>query len=178
VAIAAPEQRSAAENSPAAPSDWVDDLTPITASHWNYDRAAHLLERAGFSGTPEEIERLAAMTPSQAVDHLVDYEAIPEDFTPYDPSPIWGEEMQTGLDRHMEFLEALEFAKTSGEFYGKKVDESAEYPYQEIAEIAAFKLYSSQAEWQRMAVWWANRMVETPRPLPRILKADRTTSSW
>ena len=31
-------------------------------------RAAHLLERAGFGGTPEEIARLAAMTPRQAVD--------------------------------------------------------------------------------------------------------------
>ncbi len=111
-----------------APAKWVDDLRPIKASDWSYDRAAHLLERAGFSGPPEEIARLAAMTPEQAVDYLVDYEAIPEEFTPYDSPPIWGEEMETGLDRHMEFLEALDYATTSGEFYGIKVDESAEYP--------------------------------------------------
>ena len=176
VAFAVPVQQSHADDvSPRltawsapetrAPAKWVDDLRPIKASDWSYDRAAHLLERAGFSGTPEEIERLAAMTPSQAVDYLVDYEAIPEEFTPYDSPPIWGEEMETGLDRHMEFLEALEFAQTSGEFYGIKVDESAEYPYQEIAKIAAFKLFSSHSEWARMAEWWANRMVETPRPL-------------
>ena len=31
------------------------DLAPISASDWNYDRAAHLLAHAGFSGTPAEI---------------------------------------------------------------------------------------------------------------------------
>ena len=77
----------------AAPAFWVDDLTPITASYWNYDRAAHLLARAGFSGTPEEIERLAAMTPQQAVDYLVDYESIPEEFTPFEHSQAWDEGM-------------------------------------------------------------------------------------
>ena len=58
------------------PVEWTDDLSPIAATDWNYDRAAHLLERAGFGGTPEEIARLAAMTPRQAVDALVDFESI------------------------------------------------------------------------------------------------------
>ena len=35
------------------------DLSPLAADQWNADRAAHLLERAGFGGTPEEIARLA-----------------------------------------------------------------------------------------------------------------------
>ena len=48
--------------------EWANDLSPIAAADWNGERAAHLLERAGFGGTPEEIARLAAMTPQQAVD--------------------------------------------------------------------------------------------------------------
>ena len=28
------------------PADWTNDLSPIAAADWNYDRAAHLLERA------------------------------------------------------------------------------------------------------------------------------------
>ena len=64
----------------ARPADksesWTNDLRPIQASEWNYASAAHLLERAGFSGTPTQIEQLAAMTPRQAVDYLVDYESI------------------------------------------------------------------------------------------------------
>ena len=40
------------------PAAWKDDLAPIDAADWNYDRAAHLLARAGFGGTPAEIEKL------------------------------------------------------------------------------------------------------------------------
>ena len=43
------------------PAAWVDDLSPIAPGDWSYDRAAHLIERAGFDGTPEEIDNLAAM---------------------------------------------------------------------------------------------------------------------
>lgn len=39
-------------------------------------RAAHLLRRAGFGGTPSEIEAFAALSPKEAADRLVDYEAI------------------------------------------------------------------------------------------------------
>ena len=37
-------------------SSWEGDLSSIAASDWNYDRAAHLLERASFGGTPDEIQ--------------------------------------------------------------------------------------------------------------------------
>ena len=40
----------------AGPARWVDNLEPIGPGDWNYDFAAHLLERAGFGGTPKEIE--------------------------------------------------------------------------------------------------------------------------
>src|SRR5215472_11131038 len=45
----------------AGPRQWQNDLSPVAASDWNYGLAAHLLERAGFSGTPEEIEALARL---------------------------------------------------------------------------------------------------------------------
>ena len=39
------------------PAAWQNDLTPIGPSDWNYDFAAHLLERAGFGGTPRKSRR-------------------------------------------------------------------------------------------------------------------------
>jgi uncharacterized protein (DUF1800 family) len=72
------------------PSAWVDDLSPIGPADWSYQRAAHLIERAGFGATPDEIRRFAAMTPQRAVDSLVDYEAIDNrDLRPFDESRIW-----------------------------------------------------------------------------------------
>ena len=55
----------------AGPASWQNDLAPITATDWNYDFAAHLLERAGFGGTPDEIQTLVKLTPAQAVARLV-----------------------------------------------------------------------------------------------------------
>lgn len=60
----------------AAPARWQDDLTPIADSDWSRARATHLLERAGFGPTPDEIDRFARLTPRQAVRQLVRYQQI------------------------------------------------------------------------------------------------------
>jgi hypothetical protein len=73
-----------------APAPWAGDLTAITAQDWNADRAAHLLERAGFGATPDEIQRVAKLTPQHAVDQLVDYDAIDNSAArPFEESGIW-----------------------------------------------------------------------------------------
>src|SRR4051812_20351569 len=71
-------------------ADWMGDLSPVSPADWTYERAAHLIERAGFGATPEEIERLARLTPEQAVDQLVDYTAIDNSATKaFDESGVW-----------------------------------------------------------------------------------------
>lgn len=47
-----------------APANWQGDLQPIPAAEWNRERTVHLLERAGFGGTQEEVACFAAMSPS------------------------------------------------------------------------------------------------------------------
>jgi len=59
----------------SGPASWQDDLTPIRSADWSYDLAAHLLERAGFGGTPAEITALADLTPSQAIGGLIYFDA-------------------------------------------------------------------------------------------------------
>jgi len=51
---------------------------------WTRDAAAHLLRRAGFGGTPAEIDDLYSRGLEGAVSRLVDYEAI--DLTAYETS--------------------------------------------------------------------------------------------
>src|ERR1700691_4884827 len=73
----------------AGPAAWQNDLTPIGPADWNYDFAAHLLERAGFGGTPEEVASLAKMTPAQAIARMVRFEgADASRLAPFDESPI------------------------------------------------------------------------------------------
>src|SRR3954469_16973549 len=46
---------------------------PTAEDLFDYVKAAHLLSRAGFGGTPEEIEKIQAMGPQAAVAHLLDF---------------------------------------------------------------------------------------------------------
>ena len=36
-------------------SAWQDDLNALPSSSWNYDKAAHLIERAGFGGDRKSV---------------------------------------------------------------------------------------------------------------------------
>lgn len=55
---------------PAASPEAV--LEPLPTEDWSAVAAAHLLRRAGFGGTPAEVQQLAALSPAQAVARLVD----------------------------------------------------------------------------------------------------------
>ena len=60
-------------------------LKPLSSDRWNPSAAAHLLNRAGFGGTPAEIKSLAERGADGAVDYLLDYEKIPDPT----PDPEW-----------------------------------------------------------------------------------------
>src|SRR5262249_785261 len=100
------------------PAQWQNDLTPVGASDWNYDFAAHLLERAGFGATPQEIEALARLTPAEAVRRLVYFQNIENNLPPFDPSGIH----DPGLEPFPESRPAVtKMAKEKGEALGIKV---------------------------------------------------------
>ena len=102
----------------AGPASWQDDLTPVGAGDWDYRKAAHLLERAGFGGTPAEVERLAGMTPAAAVARLVEYQRHADTLAPFEPSPIW----DPGMDPFPKSrAEAVRIARERGEAMGVKV---------------------------------------------------------
>ena len=60
-------------------------LKPLSESKWNYETAAHLLNRAGFGGPPSQVEKLAGLKHDQAVALLLDYEMVPDET----PDPDW-----------------------------------------------------------------------------------------
>jgi uncharacterized protein (DUF1800 family) len=151
----------------AGPAVWSDDLSPITASDWSYDRAAHLIERAGFGATPEELKRLAAMTPRQAVDELVDYESITSDLKPFDESVIW----DPGMDPFPPSrAEAVRLARERGSGLGENLlPEGAQRRLQPVVDKFFYSLAANNIETQRLGLWWANRMLTTRRPLEEKL---------
>src|SRR5207249_1693285 len=83
---------------------------------WNFTTAAHLLNRAGFGGTPDEMEKLAELGLDEAVSHLVDYDRIPDPT----PDPDWA---RPDPDR-MEKL--LAFRKMNQEWKGASAEKRKE----------------------------------------------------
>ena len=150
----------------SGPTDWQDNLEPISASQWNADAAAHLLERAGFGGTPEEIAALATLGPQQAVGQLVNYDPANPQLPPFEHSGIFDE----GLDPFPPSRPATtELARTNGEALGIKVKPGGNRPLQPIVNKFFYWLRASSLETNRVAYWWADRMVATEQPLQEKL---------
>ena len=147
----------------AGPANWKDDLKPIAPADWNYDFAAHLLERAGFGGTPEEIQALARMTPDQAIGRLVRFEGTDtSQLPPFDPSGIH----DPGLEPFPPSRPAVtDMAKAKGEALGIKVKPTGNRRLQPVVDEFFYWLRASALETNRVAYWWANRMLTSPRPL-------------
>lgn len=144
-------------------NSWQDDLTPISVADWNYDTAAHLLERAGFGGTPEQIELLAAMSPTEAVRSLVYFDTVDNShLLPFDHSGIH----DAGLEPFPPSRPATtELAKANGEALGVKVKPVGNRRLQPVVNKFFYWLRASVLETNRVSYWWANRMVASNAPL-------------
>jgi hypothetical protein len=135
---------------PGAGADaWVGDLSPIAAADWNYQRAAHLIERAGFGETPERIARLAGLKPQQAGDELVDYQSIEDSsLKPFNESGIW----DAGMDPFPPSrAEAVRLAREHGEGLGEKVlPEGTQRRLQPVVDKFFYSLAANDIETQRL----------------------------
>ncbi len=145
-----------------ASSDWAGRLDPLSASEWTRARAAHLLHRAGFGGTPADIDTLAKLTPREAVRRLVYFDGVAAaDTGVFEHSGVFDE----GLDPFPPSRPATtDLAKAQGEAIGVKVKPAGNRPLQPVANQFFYWLRASRLETHRVAYWWANRMLTSPRP--------------
>jgi uncharacterized protein (DUF1800 family) len=142
---------------------WAEDLAPIGPDDWNYARARHLLDRAGFGGPPEEVARLARMTPAAAVQSLVDYQAIDNShLKPFEHSGVYD---PTLTPFPPTWPAATRLAAATGAAMGVAAKPAGPRKLQPVANRFFFWLRASTLETRRVANWWADRMVATNRPL-------------
>ena len=145
------------------PATWNDDLTPLPEGEWNYDRAAHLLTRAGFGGTPAEIQKLADAGLERAVRSLVHYETIPNPrMQPFVESGLWDPTL-VGFPESRP--EATDRADKHGISMGTESKPSGNRPVQPVSDRFFYWLRATMLETRRLGYWWANRMLQTTHPL-------------
>ena len=155
---------AAADNQISAPdAARIGDLAPISAADWTRERARHLLDRAGFGGTPADIDRLAGMTPEAAVSLLLDYQIVPDDqLRPFEESGVYDATLRQFPETRPA---ATRLAERTGAAMGVEVKPSGELRLQPVADRFFFWLRATALETRRLANWWAERMLLTPRPL-------------
>jgi uncharacterized protein (DUF1800 family) len=133
-------------------------LTPLPASKWTFTTAAHLLNRAGFGGTPAEIEDLFKLGLDGAVAKLVDYEKIPDPA----PAPEWAKPDPTRVARFQELRQLVQKVRNATgtereELEGKR------------REMQRQENRRRQEQLLELRGWWLERMRATPRPLQEKL---------
>jgi len=116
-------------------------LTPLPDSKWNDTTAAHLLNRAGFGGTPIEIGRTRGKGLAAAVQDLVDVKSDAANVL----SPAWAHPRNIQAAR-ME----IKAAKDRGENFQTKARQVRMLEGQEIVDLRR---------------WWLDRMLNGPAPL-------------
>jgi uncharacterized protein (DUF1800 family) len=119
-------------------------LEPLGRTRWDFTTAAHLLNRAGFGGTPAEIGDLVALGPEKAVAHFLEYEKVPDPTAP----PDWA---KPDPDR----AEKYQAARRAPEEERRKL--LREYQRNERQQMIGLR------------TWWLKRMATGPRPLQEKL---------
>ena len=116
-------------------------LESLPSSQWNEVTAAHLLNRAGFGGSPADIENLRLMGLDKAVSWLIDYDRIPDDT----PAPDWAHPNPDIILRR----EAIQKATNDPETRRMLQQEQTHEENDQMADLR---------------YWWIRRMALGPRP--------------
>ncbi len=136
---------------PGAPTRTISSsLRPIGPKQFGFEQARHLLWRAGFGGTPEQIQMLATWGPEKSVAHLLDYEKVPDD-------AIRPDEFKSDIMHPPTEEERAEVARAR-----RANDENA------VARFRAKRMEAERKDREQIRDvqrWWLTRMIETPRPL-------------
>ncbi len=127
-------------------------LNPISPTRWGFEAAAHLLNRAAFGGTPAEIESFARLSPSEAVDRVL--QAPEANAADPLPPPDWARPDPDRPRKLKEFREATPEARR---------------------ELAKARQKEERARFLELQSWWLRRMTTGT---PAFAHREKLTLFW
>ncbi len=111
-------------------------LKSMSSTGWTYAKARHLMVRAGFGGTPAQVQELYEMGLHNAVDHFVEIYRQPAPDIGFDPARA---------ERSRSWQSRL--------------------PWDERQYMTVKFRNPERVQQAQMRRWWLQRMAESPRPL-------------
>ncbi len=125
-------------------------LTPLSPKLWDRTKAAHLLNRAGFGGPPEEIDALTQNGMAYAIHRLVDGPATPAPA----PAPEWAQPRDIAAYREQVRIAVMA---------NPEADEAQRR--QARRQIVQAERREQQQNLLDLTDWWLQRMVTASDPL-------------
>jgi uncharacterized protein (DUF1800 family) len=125
-------------------------LKPLPPDSFGSDQARHLLWRAGFGGSPRQLQTLVSWGLEKSVRHLLDYSAIQ-----------YGEAAEGGFDKDIIRPPTQDEQRMLAQARRASDEET----------VARFRARVQERERldreqvRRLQKWWLKRMIESPRPL-------------
>ncbi|MFN2622494.1 MAG: DUF1800 domain-containing protein [Chthoniobacterales bacterium] len=116
----------------------------LPSRDWNAETAAHLLNRAAFGGTPEEVETVRKQGATETVDRLLDETKTAASLN--FPAPAWAHP-ENIRERRMEIRESKQEGGTEG------IDKMKEFRRMQNENVLDLRR------------WWLERMATTATPL-------------
>ncbi len=129
------------------PINSLKELKPQDFDSW---KATHLINRAGFGGTPSQINAIQKLGLDGAVDYIVDYEKVsapavsPNEFDKDIMRPPTAEERQMQQQARQNKDETLR---------------------EQLQQERQRRQVADRQQIASMQKWWLKRIIETPRPL-------------
>ena len=129
-------------------------MIPQAANSWTIGEAAHLLNRAGFGGSPDAIKAFHALGRKGAVDSLLSAQEAPEDF----PILEWAQQEQAlaELKAHRESVQQIRMA--TRDLPPEKAEEKKRKLFKETQMRNRQRGIEAQS-------WWFDRMLRSKAPL-------------
>ncbi|MEO8617634.1 MAG: DUF1800 domain-containing protein, partial [Luteolibacter sp.] len=129
-------------------------MLPKAESSWTIFEAAHLLNRAGFGGSPDEIKIFHALGREKAVDSLISPTEPMDAF----PLPAWSSDEQALAEMRNRVQQFRASQKAMRELPPEQAESQRREAFKEIQKINREHALEGQA-------WWFRRMLKTNAPL-------------
>ncbi|MEM9083550.1 MAG: DUF1800 family protein, partial [Planctomycetota bacterium] len=145
------QSRSDTRPRPISPS-----MSAIGPRDFGYDHARHLLWRAAFGGTPEQVRAMAEMGPRDAVDYLLDFKASHD----LDPGPQAGD-LNNGIMRPLTQAEQQQYRDAR-----RRQDEETLARFRRERQN---RQRNDRQQMRELQKGWLARLIQSPRPLEEKL---------
>ncbi len=129
-------------------------MLPKADESWTLLEAAHLLNRAGFGGSPGEIRRFHTLGRHRAVESLLSGTDGPDDF----PLPEWASKERALADMRMNVEQRREALQTTRGMSAEEADRARREMFRKVQQ-------QNRAHALEMQGWWFRRILHTKAPL-------------